>query len=62
MKTVELFDSVLKDLVKEWWSNFKNTEKKLIREAISTDKFKNNLQKRAIFHELLIRLFTIDKI
>ena len=62
MKTVELMDSVLKKLVQQEWSSFKTTEKKVIREAYSSDKFKYNYQRKAIFHELLIRLFTIDKI
>ena len=61
-KMINTFDEVLKELVQQEWSSFKNVEKKLIREAISSDKFKYNYQKKAIFHELLIRLFTIDKI
>ena len=62
MKTVNAFDSVLKKLVKQEWASFKNTEKKVIREAYSMDKFKYDYRRKAIFHELLIRLFTIDKI
>ena len=62
MKTVNAFDSVLKKLVEQEWASFKNTEKKIIREAISMDKFKYDYRRKAIFHELLIRLFTIDKI
>lgn len=62
MKTVNAFDSVLKQLVKQEWASFKNTEKKVIREAYSMDKFKTDYRRKAIFHELLIRLFTIDKI
>ena len=60
MQTVNLIDSVLKQLVKQEWASFKNTEKKVIREAISLDKFKYNYQRKAIFHEVLVRLFTID--
>jgi hypothetical protein len=60
--TIWLFDTVLKQLVEQEWSSFKNTEKKVIREAISMDKFKYNYQRKAIFHELLVRLFTIDKL
>ena len=62
IKTIDIFDSLLKKLVEQEWAKFKNTEKKIIRDAISMDKFKENYQRRAIFHELLIRLFTIDKI
>lgn len=62
MKTVEILDSLLKKLVKQEWSNFLSTEKSAIRAAYSSDKFKNNYQRKAIFHELLIRLFTIDKL
>jgi len=62
MKTVNTFDSVLKKLVKQEWASFKTTEKKVIREAYSMDKFKYDYRRKAIFHELLIRLFTIDKI
>ena len=62
MKTVNAFDSLLKKLVKQEWASFKSTEKKVIREAYSMDKFKYDYRRKAIFHELLIRLFTIDKI
>lgn len=60
--TVDLLDAVFKKLVKQEWASFKYTEKKVIREAISMDKFKYNYQRKAIYHELLIRLFTIDKL
>lgn len=60
--TIWLFDTVLKQLVEQEWQSFKTTEKKVIREAISMDKFKYNYQRKAIFHELLVRLFTIDKL
>ena len=60
MKTIELFDSALKKLVKQKWSSFKNTEKKVLREVYSLDKYKYDFQRKAVFHELLIRLFTID--
>lgn len=62
MQVVDVFDSIFKDLVKKEWASFKSTEKKLIRDAASSDKLKNNYKKRAIIHEVLIRLFTIDKI
>jgi len=62
MKTIELFDSALKKLVKEKWNSFKNTEKKVLREVYSLDKYKYDFKRKAVFHELLIRLFTIDKI
>lgn len=62
MKTVNVFDSVLKKFVQQEWASFKNTEKKVIREAYSMDKFKYDYRRKAIYHELLIRLFTIDKI
>jgi hypothetical protein len=62
MQTIDLLDSLFAKLVKQKWASFKNTEKKVIREAMSSEKLQYNYQKRAIFHELLIRLFTIDKI
>ena len=62
IQTVDLLDSLFAKLVKQKWASFKNTEKKVIREAMSSEKLQYNYQKRAIFHELLIRLFTIDKI
>ena len=62
LQTVNLLDKLFAELVKQKWTSFKNTEKKVVREAMSSEKLKNNYQKRAIFHELLIRLFTIDKI
>ena len=55
-------DSLLKQLVEQEWSSFRNTEKKVIREAISVDEFKDNYQRKAILHELLVRLFTVDKL
>ena len=55
-------DSLLKQLVEQEGTSFINTEKKVIREAISVDEFKDNYQRRAILHELLVRLFTIDKL
>ena len=62
MQTIELFDSALKKLVKEKWNSFKNTEKRVVREVYSLDKYKYDYRRKAIFHELLIRLFIIDKI
>lgn len=55
-------DSLLKQLVEQEGASFRNTEKKVIREAISVNEFKDNYQRRAILHELLVRLFTIDKL
>lgn len=60
IQTVNLLDDLFADLVKKEWASFKSTEKRIIRDAISMDKFKYNYKKKAIFHELLIRLFTID--
>lgn len=62
IQTIDLLDSLFAKLVKQKWASFKNTEKKVIREAMSSEKLQYNYQKRAIFHELLIRLFTIDKL
>jgi hypothetical protein len=36
--------------------------KTVIRNAISTDAAKNDPKMKAIFHELLVRLFTVDKL
>ena len=62
IQTIDLLDSLFAKLVKQKWASFKNTEKKIVREAMSSEKLQNNPQKRAIFHELLVRLFTIDKL
>ena len=57
---VNMFKTVIDSLIKKEWSSFKRTAIKVIREAKWMEKFIDNPQRRAIFHELLVRLYTID--
>jgi len=62
LNIVTLLESAFQKLVKKEWQKYLSVEKAAVREAISSDAFKNNPQKRAMLHELLVRLFTIDKL
>ncbi|HKL44231.1 MAG TPA: phosphodiester glycosidase family protein [Candidatus Absconditabacterales bacterium] len=57
---VNMFKTVIDSLIKKEGSSFKRTAIKVIREAKGMEKFIDNPQRRAIFHELLVRLYTID--
>lgn len=60
--TVWLFKSIIDKLILKEWADFKWTVIKVIRDAKSMKKFANDIQRKNIFHELLIRLYTIDVI
>lgn len=62
LNIVVTFKTLIDKLIKKEGSAFKWTAIKVIREAKWMKKFKNDLQRRSIFHELLIRLYTIEKI
>lgn len=62
LNIVTLLEAAFQKLVKKEWPKYLSVEKSAVREAISSDAFKNNNQKRAMLHELLVRLFTIDKL
>ena len=62
LNIVTLLEAAFQRLVKKEWPKYLSVEKSAVREAISSDAFKNNYQKRAMLHELLVRLFTIDKL
>ena len=62
LNIVTLLEAAFQKLVKKEWPKYLSVEKSAVREAISSDAFKNNYQKRAMLHELLVRLFTIDKL
>ncbi|HOQ79161.1 MAG TPA: phosphodiester glycosidase family protein [Candidatus Absconditabacterales bacterium] len=59
---VSVFKSIIDKLIKQEGSAFRGTAIKIIREAKGMEKFKYDYQRKAIFHELLIRLYTIDKL
>lgn len=59
---VSVFKSIIDKLIKQEWSSFRRTAIKIIREAKGMEKFKYDYQRKAIFHEMLIRLYTIDKL
>lgn len=51
---------LVKQLEKKKWSDIKWTFIKALRSAVSSEKFKNDEQRKAIFHALLVKLFTLD--
>ena len=57
---VWVFKSIIDKLIKQEWPSFKWTAIKIIRNAIGMERFINDPQRRAIFHELLVRLYTVD--
>ncbi|MCK9466853.1 MAG: phosphodiester glycosidase family protein [Candidatus Absconditabacterales bacterium] len=57
---VNIFKSVIDRLIKQEGNSFRQTAIKIIREGKGMEKFKDDIQRRSIFHELLIRLYTID--
>ena len=59
---VDVFDTVIDKLIEQEGSSFKRVAIKVIRNAKWMDKFINNIERRSIFHELLIRLYTIDRL
>jgi hypothetical protein len=59
---VWVFKSVIDKLIKQEWSSFKWTAINVIRNAKWMEKFIDDPQRRAIFHELLVRLYTLDEL
>lgn len=59
---VNLFKTVIDKLIKQEWSSFKQTAIKVIRDGKSMEKFKYDFQRKQIFHETLIKLYTVDKL
>lgn len=58
--TVWIFKSIIDKLIKQEWASFKWTAIKVIRNARGMEKFIYDVERRAIFHELLVKLYTID--
>ncbi len=59
---VNVFKNVIDKLIQQEWSSFRWTAIKVIRDAKWMEKFRNDIQRRTIFHELLIKLYTIDRL
>jgi len=59
-KFVNKLDNVIKAIVKQYWTSYKWKIIALIRGMFSSDKY--GVSKKAIFHEILIRIFTIDRL
>jgi len=59
-KFVDKLDTIIKSIVKQYGSSYKSKIIKLIRGMFSSDKY--GLDKKASFHEILIRAYTIDKL
>ncbi len=57
---VDAFYKFIGKLIKQEWSDFKWTAIRFIRNAKWMEKFVDDIQRRSIFHELLIKLYTID--
>ena len=62
IEKINMLDVSLQQIINREWTDIKSKMKSVIRKAISTDEAKNDPQIRAIFHELLVRLFTVDKL
>lgn len=62
MSIVNILASEFKRLLKKEWQNYLSVEKAAVREVISTENIQKNPQKKAMLHELLVRLFIIDKL
>lgn len=59
---LNMIDVSLQQIIHREWDGIKSRMKTVIRNAISTDAAKNDPKMKAIFHELLVRLFTVDKL
>ena len=59
-KFVDKLDKIIKSIVKQYWSSYKRKVISLIRGMFSSDKY--DIMKKAVFHEILIRAYTIDKL
>ena len=59
-KFVDKLDKIIKSIVRQYWEDYKWKIIKLIRWMFSSDKY--DIVKKSIFHEILIRTYTIDKL
>lgn len=59
-KFVDRLDKVIKAIVKQYWSDYKRKIISLIRGMYSSDKY--TIDKKASFHEILIRTYTIGSL
>ena len=59
---VDVFDSIIDKLIEREGSSFKRTAIRILRDAKWMEKFVDNIERRSIFHELLVRLYTVDTI
>lgn len=59
-KYVDKLDKIINSIVKQYWTSYKWKIIALIRGMFSSDKY--DVSKKAIFHEILIRIFTIDRL
>ena len=57
---VDKLDTIIRSIVKQYWEKYKWKIISLIRGMFSSDKYV--LDKKASFHEILIRAYTIDKL
>ncbi len=60
--TVSMFKSIVDKLIDQEWDSFKWTAIRIIRSAKGMIKFVDDVQRRSIFHELLVRLYTVDEL
>jgi hypothetical protein len=51
--------AAVQKIIKKKWSTFKRNMIKALRAAVSSDIYKDNIQRKAVFHELLVKLYTI---
>jgi len=59
---VNVFKNLIDKLINQEWLSFKWTAIRIIRDAKWMEKFRNDIQRRTIFHELLLKLYTIDRL
>ncbi|MFZ2150600.1 MAG: phosphodiester glycosidase family protein [Candidatus Absconditicoccaceae bacterium] len=59
-KFVDKLDKIIKSIVKQYGSSYKWKVIALIRGMFSSDKY--DMAKKAVFHEILIRAYTVDKL
>jgi len=59
---VDIFKTIIDSLIKKEWSSFRRTAIKVIRNAKWMERFKDDAQRKSMFHELLVKLYTVDTI
>lgn len=57
---ISKIEQAINSLVRKKWSSIKQTFIKALRAAISSEKFKDDAKRKAVFHGLLVKLYTID--